>query len=256
MGCGAELGAPPRTCSACGAVLPEDSHFCPDCGAAAPEASRFASPLRSLPVSPWVLGGAALAVVVVVAGLLFFVFSGGGGDGEDRVPSGLTFAEPVELSDDAKADLAGALGAMPEPTGETAAEQIHSLLGAPDVFQLWFATDADGGAVRAEIWFYLDYEVSYEFRDGALLFTLPLDDIGELLLIPIRYDPLDFDESTTVEDVQAMLEDPSALIPEETPPDYEFGATVWAGDQLMAAFDEDGELLYVETVPLDIGGGS
>jgi hypothetical protein len=47
-----------------------------------------------------------------------------------------------------------------------------------------------------------------------------------------------------------MLDDSASLIAEETPEEYELGVTVWAGEQLMAAFDENGELLYVETVAL------
>ena len=244
-----------RVCEKCGAQLREGAAFCGACGAGvdtgpATGGSRLDARLAAI------LGGVVLFVgVVAVAALL--VLRGGGDDGDGRgdVGGGLVFEAPVELSARAKADLAAAVAALPEPVGDTDAEQIRSILGPPDVFQLWFDPLDGGGAARSEVWYYLNLEVSYEFRDGVLLFTIPMEDVGGLLLIPLRYDPLDFSPATTVADVRAMLDDPAALIPEVTPPDYQLGVTVWAGEHLMAAFDTDGELLYVETVAVDLGGG-
>ena len=194
------------------------------------------------------------AVVVGIAVAIVVLLAGGGDDDEDgRVDSGLEFAEPVELSEQAKADLQLALEALPELVGETDAEQLHSVLGPPDVFHVWFDPADDGTAARSEVWYYLDLEVSYEFRDGVLLFTIPMDAVEGLLLIPLRFDPLAFSAETTVDELRAMLDDPAALTPEETPAEYELGVTVWAGDQIFAAFDANGELLYVETVALDLG---
>ena len=234
-------------CGACGTELDSSP-------AAIPSSSN---PKRRLPVPLWLIGSTVAAVAIVAIGIIaFLVFGGDEGGGDDIIDSGLTFAEPATLGDTAKANLAAALNALPEPTGDTDAEQLHSVLGPPDVFQLWFEpVNGGGAATRSETWYYLDLEVSYEFRNGGLLFTIPMDDIGALLLVPLRYDPLAFDTTTTLADVRAMLDDPNALLPGETPLEYGLDVTVWAGEQLMAAFDASDELLYVETVAIDIGGG-
>jgi hypothetical protein len=201
-----------------------------------------------------IAGGAILVVAAVAVGAVLLL-GGGGDDGTDdaggpEIEGGLVFAEPAELSAKAKEDLAAALAALSDPVGDTEAEQLQSLLGPPDVFELWFEPLESGGVRRWETWYYLDLEISYEFLDGALLLTVPLDEQPSLTLISLRYNPLDFTERTTLDAVRAMLDDSASLIAEETPEEYELGVTVWAGEQLMAAFDENGELLYVETVAL------
>ena len=193
-----------------------------------------------------------LAVAVLGAVALALGACGGGDGSKDE--GGLDFVEPVELSDRAREDLGAALDALPRATGLSDADKTHSLLGAPDVFQLWFEVKEDGSVSRSETWYYLDLEVSYEFLDGTLLFAVPMDEIGELMLVPLQYDPLAFDQSTTLDDVREMLDDPDELTPEEAREEYELEVTVWAGEQLMAAFDRDGALLYVETVALELAG--
>jgi hypothetical protein len=197
--------------------------------------------------------GVALITIVVIAVLVLGVV-GDDDEAEDAtgpgIEGGLVFAEPEQLSAKAKEDLAAALAALPDPVGDTEAEQLQSLLGPPDVFELWFEPIESGASRRWETWYYLDLEISYEFLDGALLLTLPMQEQPALTLIPLRYNPLDFTERTTLDSVRAMLEDPASLVAEELPPDYELDATAWAGDQLMAIFNGSGELLYVETVAL------
>lgn len=191
------------------------------------------------------------AAVLVVA--LVISSACGGDDGAGEVDGGLSFEEPLELSSEAKDDLAAALDALPATTGVSDADKTHSLLGAPDVFELWFEVADDGTVVRTETWYYLDLEVSYEFRDGALLFTIPMDEVPGLVLPALQYDPLTFDATTSLEDVRGMLDDRDALTPEEIREEYELDVTVWAGEQLIAAFDANGELLYVETVAIELG---
>lgn len=201
--------------------------------------------------------GCGRAVVAAIATVMAFsLFAAcGGGDGDDGVEGGLDFEEPAQLTDASELDLGAALQSLPRLTGISDADKTHSLYGPPDVFEIWFDADATGATTRSETWYYLDLEVSFEFRDGALLFTIPMDEVRGLALPALQYDPLEFDASTSLEDVREMLDDPGALTPEEIREEYELDVTAWVGEQLIAVFDADGALLYVETVAIDLGGG-
>lgn len=203
--------------------------------------------------SPGVIRRAVLAALLGAAIAIFPAC--GDDDGEGSGDGGLSFAEPAELTNQAKEDLAAALDALPSATGFTDADKTRSLLGVPDVFELWFEVGDTGQVVRSETWYYLDLEVSYEFRDGALLFTIPMDEVAGLILPALQYDPLAFDASTSLDDVRDMLDDPDVLTPEEIREEYALDVTVWAGEQLIAAFDANGDLLYIETVAIELGGG-
>ena len=189
--------------------------------------------------------GPLIAVALVLAAC-----SGGGADEQDT--AGIyADLEPVPMSDEAVAAFALAIEDLPEPTGDTEAEMLRSLLGRPDVFILQFEVPEDGGPKqRFETWFYLDLGVSYDFMDKVQLGVFTIQEPEPLTLIPLRFDPLDFSAVTTVDDLRAMMLDPASLVSEQPSEEYLTTLPVWAGEQLMAIFDGDGTLFYMETIPL------
>ena len=258
-------------CPSCGESVRDTAAFCHICGAAMGEAATTSGPTSRTPSRPrpattsspapgqldwhrWVPYGAVAAVVVAVVAIGVFVLAGGDDDdtGAASPPDGA--GHGASFDDAAAADLVAAGSLLPEASGDTEAEQLMSVLGRPDAFQLTFEVPEDGAtAVRYETWYYLDLEISYEFADGALLFTVPAAAPETLTLPALQYDPLAFNTETTLADVKAMAGDPTALTASELPAELEAPLTFYVGAQLIVAFDDDDRLFSVETVPLALG---
>lgn len=258
-------------CPNCGVEISAGTAFCRRCGTSV--TGEPPPPRRSLPSSGVLVGvGVAVAVLIIVG--FAFALTRGGGDSTpasgDSTPAGSSTPsnsgtptaaanifeelETQPLSQEALAAFAAAVEDLPDPEGDTEAEKLHSLLGQPDVFVLEFEDPDDGGPrQRFETWSYLELGMSYDFMDGVLLYAFPIDEPPALTLIPLRYDPLDFSADTTVDDIRAMMFDPESLVAEQPPEEYLAPYPVWAGEQLMAQFDGDGALFYVETIPLGPG---
>lgn len=146
---------------------------------------------------------------------------------------------------------------MPKPAGATDRDQVRSLLGAPDAFEVAFDL-ADGGRsetlIRYETWYYFELESAFEFADGDLIGNMPADDVPSLAILPRQYDPSMFRADMTVADVKKLVAAPDSLMRIDAPSELGVKATAYYGEQHMVAFDESG-LVLVETYPLQ-GGGS
>lgn len=147
------------------------------------------------------------------------------------------------------ADLQAIVDRLPDGTGEDAGD-LRSLVGPPDAFIIAFEPLEDGSLSRREDWIYYDLATSFELVDGTLIADRPLDAETGVLVLPRIYDPADFTAGATWDSLADTFDDPSRF--EAIPLEEEYGveATLYVGDYLQLAFDEDGELFYVEAVPL------
>ncbi len=202
------------------------------------------------------LGIAALAI----AGVTAVVLDPGAEEGEDKGGPGatpaLSFGPPGAVDPKLSAALQGVAAALPSPTGATDRDQIRSLLGPPDTFEVAFepaSADAEQ-LVRRETWVYLDLTTAYEFIDGDLLTNLPAEVPPGIGIVPLQYDPADFSRETTPADVEALLVDPTAVSRTELPAALGAKLTALAGEQLLAVFDEGGRLVLVQSFVLSPGG--
>lgn len=150
------------------------------------------------------------------------------------------------------ADLQAIADRLPDPSGDDAAG-LRELLGPPDAFLIAFEPLADGSSSRREQWIYYDLATAFELADGALLADRPLEAETGLLVLPGGYDPADFTAGATWPSLADVLDDAAGF--EAVPLDAGYGidATIYVGDFLQLAFDEDGGLFYVEAVPLSAG---
>jgi hypothetical protein len=157
------------------------------------------------------------------------------------------------------AEIVDAAAVLPPSTSGDDRDQVRAVLGVPDAFILAFEPGPDGSTQRREEWYYLERQTGFEFVDGRVLTLLPLEAPGSPLgaegtgisFVPSFYDPQDFDRAMSVDDVVAMLTDPSSLVSTPAPDELEVELHVYAADQILFAFDAEG-LAYVETVPLTV----
>jgi hypothetical protein len=171
----------------------------------------------------------------------------GGGGGEDGRGG------PAAPSADDRVIASELVASLPPVSGETDREQMRSLAGPPDAFTVSLETYDDGTTVRREEWFYYDLRSVYEFADGALVSNLPLDASDQLILLPVQYDPDDFQLGVPWETVSATLPDAASFSSYQLEEAYGVDATYYVGEQLLLVFDEDGLLFYLEAVPLETG---
>jgi len=180
----------------------------------------------------------------------------GGGEEKAVVPS---IPAPVAVAPNPAvvAALQSIVGRMPAPTGATERDQVRSLLGPPDSFEISFEL-ADGGTsdrlIRYEIWYYFELLSAFEFADGDIIANMPVDDVQPLTILPRQFDPDMFRPGMTLGDVKRLLAAPDALLSVVAPPELEVNVTCYYGEQLMVALDEAGVFL-VRTYPLEAGGG-
>jgi hypothetical protein len=192
--------------------------------------------------------GAGLALAVLVAAC------GGGGDkGGADAGQPLTLPDvEVQIDEALVAQMEDAVAALPEPIGDNDRDQIRSMIGLPDAFTISFersGEDGDGPLVRYETWYYYELLTAYEFADGALISNLPMDPVDGIVFLPKKYDPAEFERTTTWEKIVPMLSDPDSFVARELEAEYAVPLVFYAGEQLLVTFDDEG-LFYVETVPL------
>jgi hypothetical protein len=195
--------------------------------------------------------GAIVVIAIAAAG----VFLSGVLDSGDEEPA--LFADAIEIDDGFVATLDTLVDVPSVPGAVDDRAEVRGLLGSPDAFMVTYEVvggvdENDGEVVRYETWVYYDLQTAFEFADGALLSHLPVDDVQNLAILPLQYDPADFTRDVTWNDVSAMLAEPAAAA-STTLSEEEFGAflQVYAGEQLVVGFDDEGLLVYAETFPLE-----
>jgi hypothetical protein len=205
---------------------------------------------RSVPMKRWGI------LLLALAGLAALLGSCGGGEDEGGAATpGPPLVLPdidVEIDEALVAQMEDAVAALPDPLGDNDRDQIRSMIGLPDAFTISFersGEDGDGPLVRYETWYYYELNTAYEFADGALISNLPMDAVDGLVFLPKKYDPADFERTTTWDEIVLMLSDPDSFVPRELEAEYEAPLVFYAGEQLLVVFDDEG-LFYVETVPL------
>ncbi|MEE8472262.1 MAG: hypothetical protein V3S82_03730, partial [Dehalococcoidia bacterium] len=160
---------------------------------------------------------------------------------------------PPPPSPEVVASLATALSGLPPASGDSDLEQMRSLIGPPDAFALTLEPRDGAAPVQREEWYYYEIGTVFEFADGKLVANLPLDENQGLLVVPLRYDPADFQLGTTWQEVARTLDHPGELQSYELEEGYELQVTYYVGAQLLLAFDDDGLLFYMEALPLETG---
>lgn len=192
-------------------------------------------------------------LVLALAGLSVLLGGCGGGEEGGAAVTPLVLPD-VEVQIDAAlvAQMEEAIAVLPEPIGDNDRDQIRSMIGLPDAFTISFersGEDGDGPLVRYETWYYYELLTAYEFADGALISNLPMDPVDGVVFLPKKYDPADFERTTTWDDIAPMLRDPDSFVARELEAEYEVQLVFYAGEQLLVVFDDEG-LFYVETVSL------
>jgi len=193
-------------------------------------------------------------LVLFLAGLtaLLAAACGGGDEGGAAVTPLVLPDFEVQIDEALVAQMEDAISALPEPVGDNDRDQIRSMIGLPDAFTISFersSEDGDGPLVRYETWYYYELLTAYEFADGALISNLSMEPVDGVVFLPKKYDPADFERTTTWDEIEPMLSDPDSFVARELEAEYEVPLVFYAGEQLLVAFDDEG-LFYVETVPL------
>lgn len=201
------------------------------------------STIRPLPRQP----GAALEVDCIVRLRI-------------TVPLALTALSLAALACNlGRTDQGGTSASQPEMTLEEAlavpAEdrrpEVLRLMGIPDSFTLSFQ-ELDGQPVRLEEWSYFDSESRFDFVDGELAWTIDIPAASDGSLFAHQYDPLEFDPSMTISDIQAMFPDQTFEEESLAEADAPQGIAL-VGDQILLGFD-GGRLVFVQTFVLSPDG--
>ena len=131
--------------------------------------------------------------------------------------------------------------------------QVLDQMGPPDAFKITYQ-QLNGKLVREEEWSYFDDKTRFDFVNGALLWTVNLEQMPDFAVSASTYDPLSFKDGMTVEDVQTLLKGQQLV--QVNLADYGIPAgQAIAGDQILLGFD-GGKLVYVQTFELAAGAGS
>ena len=162
-------------------------------------------------------------------------------------------AAPPAFNAEATASITNALVALNVPSAANDREEMRGLIGPPDAFDLTFEADPREPAaplLRVETWHYFDFGSAFVFVDGRLANSFPVEDLGEIALLPLQYDPAAFTRTMTPEQAAALIDDPTAgsIIDFDTA-DVGADLDVYAGPQILLMFDADG-LAAVSTLPL------
>lgn len=130
---------------------------------------------------------------------------------------------------------------------EDARPEVLRLMGQPDSFTLEWQ-DLNGQRVRWEEWSYFDQGTRFDFLDGELVWTIDIEPAPDGSLFAHFYDPLEFDDGLSLDDVTALLGDQEleqvALDEADIP-----GGQLLIGDQILLGFDA-GKLVSVQTLVL------
>lgn len=198
---------------------------------------------------------ALLALLVVGAGC-------GGGSGEPASqPGGApgpigTDGAGVDAGTAAAETATDSLAAVAGIAGVDRRPDLLSELGGPDAFVIT-AGDVAGEISRLESWMYYSAATQIDLIDGEVLWTMPLDALPDGSLLPLSFEPTEFELLGSVDDTLGALPGVD-LTPISAAADLEIpGAEVYAGEQLVLAFVDDA-LVYVEafalapTAPLEV----
>ena len=125
--------------------------------------------------------------------------------------------------------------------------QVLEKMGPPDVFRITFQK-LNGTRVRQEEWSYFDDQTRFDFINGGLLWTIETNSVPDMSLNASTYNPLNFTDGMTVEEVQTLLKDQQ--LTQVNLADFGVPAgQALAGDQILLGFD-DGKLVSVQTFEL------
>jgi hypothetical protein len=126
-------------------------------------------------------------------------------------------------------------------------QQVLDQMGPPDVFRITFQP-LNGTQVRQEEWSYFDDQTRFDFINGTLVSTIDINAVPDLSINASTYNPLNFTDAMTIEEVQTLLKDQQ--LTQVDLADYGVPAGfALAGDQILLGFDA-GELVYVRTFEL------
>jgi hypothetical protein len=136
-------------------------------------------------------------------------------------------------------------------TGGSDLDQMRGIAGLPDGFTIALETDDEGTTTRREEWFYYEIRTVFEFVDGRLVSNLPIESkYGQFYLAPVQYDPATIPMGVSWEELAEALPDPGSLVRYELEPEYDLDGSFYVGNQLLAFFDDNGLLIYLEALPL------
>lgn len=127
--------------------------------------------------------------------------------------------------------------------------ELRAQLGSPDAFTIR-AGEFDGSVSSFETWTYYSASTQIDLVDGEIAWTVPIEPLPDGSLLPVLYDPEEFELLSSSAVVFGALGDVE-LEPIDGAADGfgVEGAELWAGEQLLVAFVDD-QLIYVETYPL------
>jgi hypothetical protein len=125
--------------------------------------------------------------------------------------------------------------------------QVLKQMGPPDVFKITFQ-ELNGTRVRQEEWSYFDDQTRFDFINGALLWTVNLNPLSDLSVNASTYNPLNFNDGMTVDEVRTLLIDQQLTQVDLADYGVPDGLAL-AGDQILLGF-EAGKLVSVRTFEL------
>jgi hypothetical protein len=125
---------------------------------------------------------------------------------------------------------------------------VIARFGKPDSFYIIFEENVDGSISRYEEWTYVNQQTIFIFIDGVFMGSETMDYPIGLVAAPYWYDPFQFTDKTSLDDVKRMIGNDLS----EMEPPSEFGEDVmlYAGDQILVGF-ANGYLEYVETFVIE-----
>lgn len=127
--------------------------------------------------------------------------------------------------------------------------ELRAQLGPPDAFTI-SAGEFDGSVSSFETWTYYSASTQIDLVDGEIAWTVPIEPLPEGSLLPVLYDPEEFELLSSSATVFGALGDVELEPIEGAADGFDVdGAELWAGEQLLVAFVDD-QLIYVETYPL------
>jgi hypothetical protein len=125
--------------------------------------------------------------------------------------------------------------------------QVLRQMGPPDVFKITFQ-ELNGTRVRQEEWSYFDDQTRFDFINGALLWTIDINSVSDPAVNASTYNPLNFNDGMTVEEVRTLLNDQQLMQVDLADYGVPDGQAL-AGDQILLGF-EGGKLVSVRTFEL------
>ena len=124
--------------------------------------------------------------------------------------------------------------------------------GPPEAFKIIIHPAQPDSSVklsRYEIWDYFSYKTSIAFVDGAFAGDQEIEDIPDLMILPVMYRPEQFISEMSLDEVKKRIIGSQAYEKFKLPDDYLEDALLIGLEQLVLGF-EGGKLTYAESIPL------